>query len=185
MKGTIRKEILEKRKNLNREDLAKKSQCIKDHILSWDEYKRSDKIMVYYSFRNEVLTNEIIESSFGRGKEVILPKSIKETREILPCKIASLDELVEGNYGIMEPPEKEIISRDEIDIVFVPGAAFDKKGFRIGYGAGYYDRFLDGYKGIKVGVCFNLQIVEDAYPDRHDISMDYLVTEKGIIKTGD
>jgi 5-formyltetrahydrofolate cyclo-ligase len=67
----------------------------------------------------------------------------------------------------------------------VPGVAFDMNGNRIGHGAGYYDRFLRGYDGIKAGICYGIQIVQDACPDEMDIKMDYIITEMGITKTGD
>ncbi len=182
MKKQVRKELIANRTSMTQEEVKKLSGMINSYILEWDKYKESKAIMTYYSFRNEVLTDDVINKSFELNKTVVLPKSIKEGSKILPCIIKSLSELKEENYGIMEPPTDNLLDRDELDIVFVPGVGFDKNGFRIGYGAGYYDRFLNGYKGIKVGVCFELQMVEHAFNDEHDIAMDYIITEKGIIK---
>ncbi|KMT23093.1 5-formyltetrahydrofolate cyclo-ligase [Clostridium cylindrosporum] len=185
MKKELRKELIKNRTSMENVEVEKLSALINSYIMEWDKYKEAKAIMSYYSFRNEVLTDELINHSFDEGKTVVLPKSIKEGSKILPCIIKSLSELKKENYGIMEPPTDNLLDRDELDIVFVPGVGFDKRGFRIGYGAGYYDRFLNDYKGIKVGVCFELQMVEYAYNDEHDIAMDYIITEKGIIKTGD
>lgn len=185
MKKELRKDLISKRTSMPIEEVEQLSNKINSYIMEWDEYKNSNAIMSYYSFRNEVLTDELINDAFSQNKTVVLPKSIKEGSKILPCIIKSLSELKKENYGIMEPPTDNLLERDELDIVFVPGVGFDKRGFRIGYGAGYYDRFLNDYKGIKVGVCFELQVVEHAYNDKHDIAMDYIITEKGIIKTGD
>ena len=182
MKKQVRKELIAKRASMSLEEVKNLSDMINSYILEWDKYKESKAIMTYYSFRNEVLTDDVINKSFELNKTVVLPKSIKEGSQILPCIIKSLSELKEENYGIMEPPTDNLLDRDKLDIVFVPGLGFDKNGFRIGYGAGYYDRFLNGYKGVKVGICFELQVVEHAFNDEHDIAMDYIITEKGIIK---
>lgn len=182
MKKEVRMGILEKRKALCTNKVEELSKKINQHILNWDKYKDSNKIMVYMAFRNEVKTMDIIKDSFSKSKIVVLPKSIKETSKIIPCVIENLDELKSGSYGIMEPYGNNIADRDTLDIIFVPGVAFDRNGYRIGYGAGYYDRFLAGYKGIKAGICYEMQIVEDAFHDAYDASMDYLITEEGIIK---
>lgn len=185
MKKELRKELIKNRTSMDSVEVGKLSSTINSYIMEWDKYKDSKAIMTYYSFRNEVLTDELINNAFDNKKTVVLPKSIKEGSQILPCIITSLSDLKKENYGIMEPPTDNLLERDKLDIVFVPGVGFDKRGFRIGYGAGYYDRFLSDYKGIKVGVCFELQVVDHAYNDEHDIAMDYIITEKGIIKTGD
>ncbi len=185
MKKELRKELISKRAAMDVKEVENLSSIINSYIMDWDIYKNSKALMTYYSFRNEVLTDELINKSFETNKTVVLPKSIREGNKILPCIIKSLSELKKENYGIMEPPTDNLLDRDELDVVFVPGVGFDKRGFRIGYGAGYYDRFLSDYKGVKVGVCFELQVVDYAYNDEHDIAMDYIITEKGIIKTGD
>lgn len=185
MKKELRKELISNRTSLESNVVEKLSSKINEYIINWEHYKKANAFMTYYSFRNEVLTDELINKAIEEGKTVVLPKSIKEGSKILPCIIKSLSELKKENYGIMEPPTDNLLERDKLDIVFVPGVGFDKKGFRIGYGAGYYDRFLSDYKGIKVGVCFDLQVVDHAYNDSHDIAMDYIISEKGIIKIGD
>jgi 5-formyltetrahydrofolate cyclo-ligase len=185
MKNDIRNSILNKRSNLPQHQISEFSHEIYQKIINWPFFKEANSIMIYYAFKNEVLTDDIIHHALNTGKQVILPKSIKEGRKIIPCKINSLDQLKSGNYGVMEPPTNDISEKSQIDVIFVPGVAFDNKGFRIGYGAGYYDRFLKGYTGIKAGVCFELQLVENAYPHEYDIPMDYLVTEKEILKIGD
>lgn len=185
MKKELRKELIKNRASMEKIDVEKLSGIINNYIINWEPYKNSKAFMTYYSFRNEVLTDELINNALEKEKIVVLPKSIKEGSKILPCIIKSIGDLREENYGIMEPPTDNLLERDKLDIVFVPGVGFDKRGFRIGYGAGYYDRFLNDYKGIKIGVCFELQVVDHAHNDSHDIAMDYIITEKGIIKTGD
>lgn len=185
MKAEVRKEILGKRKYMSKEEVQSLSNKIQNYILEWNPYKESKGIMAYMDFRNEVKTDKIINNAFEEGKTLVLPKSIKETITILPCIVESIGDLKLGTYGIMEPDDKNIADINTIDMVLVPGVAFDKDGYRLGYGAGYYDRFLKDYKGIKVGLCFDLQWVHNVYKDEHDISMDYLITERGIIRIGD
>lgn len=185
MKKLLRAEIIKKRQNMTEMEFKKYSFEVFNNIINWQLFKDKNNLMFYYSFRNEVDTLEIIEECFRCGKNVFLPKTIKETTTILPCKIDSILDLEKGEYGIMEPPQRKIFPKNDIDIVFVPGVAFDRKGYRIGYGAGYYDRFLRDYKGIKVGICFEFQVMENVFQEEHDVSMDYLITERGITNTGD
>lgn len=185
MKIQTRKMMIKNRDEmspLERENLSKK---ILDNIIQWEVFQGAKRIMTYHSFRSEVDTIQLIKYSLNSSKEVILPKSIKDGFKILPCRIDSLDELEKSSYGILEPLEEKVVDRDSIDLIIVPGVAFDREGFRLGYGAGFYDRFLEEYKGITAGVCFSSQIIEDVYKDEHDARMDYLITEMGITKTGD
>jgi 5-formyltetrahydrofolate cyclo-ligase len=185
MKKIIRKEILEKRDMLAKSQVEELSSKIHSNVLKWDKFINASTIMIYSNYKNEVITKGIIEDCFKMNKSVILPKSLKESHEILPCIVKNFDELIPGVYGIFEPDGRNIIEKNEIELVIVPGVAFDKNGDRIGHGAGYYDRFLNGYEGIKAGICYGFQIVENAWPNEMDIKMDYLITEMGITKTGD
>lgn len=182
MKKVVRKEILKKRDMLSGEQVEKLSNQIQSNILCWDKFNEASTIMVYSNYKNEVSTKHINETILKLNKRLILPKVIKETRDILPCLVTEFNELTPGVYGIYEPDGSRIIQRNEIDLVIVPGVAFDINGDRIGHGAGYYDRFLRGYNGIKAGICYEFQIVENAYPDQYDIKMDYIITEVGIRK---
>lgn len=185
MKKIIRKEILEKRDLLTKPEVEKLSSEIQSNVLIWEKFINASTVMIYSNYKNEVATGRIIEECFKMNKRVVLPKVIKETREILPCIVKGMDGLIQGVYGIYEPDGSSIIERSEIELVIVPGVAFDMNGNRIGHGAGYYDRFLRGYDGIKAGICYGIQIVQDACPDEMDIKMDYIITEMGITKTGD
>lgn len=182
MKRDIRKKVLEIRKSLDTHEVKKLSQEITQIIMQWDIYKYAKSIMVYSAIKNEVNLEKIVFDAIKNNKIVIYPKTIKETFNIIPCVVSKIEELQIGEYGILEPSKNELIDKNKIDIVFVPGVAYDDKGYRIGYGAGYYDRFLRDFNGIKVGICFSFQIVEDTFKDEHDIKMDYIITEKGILK---
>lgn len=185
MKKLLRKEILEKRDSMSNMQVEELSNRILNHILNWDKFIDASTIMLYSSYKNEVVTKGIIKECFKRNKKVVLPKSIKESHDIIPCLVSGFEELIQGVYGIYEPDGTNVIEKNKINLVIVPGVAFDMNGDRIGHGAGYYDRFLKGYNGIKAGICYGLQIVENAWPDEFDIKMDYLITEMGITKIGD
>lgn len=186
MKKATRKQILDSRKNMSKEEVETKSEAISNLLFDTDFYKDSSVIMAYIDFRNEVETETIIKKALSDKKRVVIPISVVETRQLILSEIIDYDkELTSGTYGILEPKPEFIreIEPDLIDLVLVPGVAFDRKGFRIGYGAGYYDRFLERVRPEipKIALSFELQIVEDAFPDQHDFPVEYVITEKEVI----
>ncbi|WP_168190034.1 5-formyltetrahydrofolate cyclo-ligase [Caloramator sp. E03] len=185
MKKEIRKNMILLRNSYDEKILDEISTKITDNIFDWQIFKDSKVVMLYSSIKSEVRTKKIIIKALEDLKVVALPKTLKDIGQIIACSINDMNGLSIGTYGTLEPNDTKIIDKNDIDIVFVPGVAFDYKGFRIGYGAGYYDRYLKDYDGIKIGVCYGFQLIDDVFHDEHDIKMDYLVTEKGIIKIGD
>ncbi len=187
MKNEIRKKVLDARKSMNIDDVQSKSDTITDYLINSDFYKNSKVIMAYIDFRNEVMTEKLIKQAIADGKRVVIPISIVETRQLLLSEIIDYDnELSPGAYGILEPKSEFIREVDPllVDLVLVPGVAFDNRGYRIGYGAGYYDRFLERVRKEteKVALAFDLQMVEHAHEDSHDFPVQYVVTESGIIE---
>ena len=185
-KNDIRKQILKSRDELDYEISIEKSRKAAENVVKSDIFAKAENIMVFSSFRSEIGTIDIINAIFANRKKLFMPLSLMETNEIVTCLILSLDDLELGNYGILEPKKKSIFIGDskELDLIIVPGAAFDMNGHRIGYGAGYYDRLLSrpDIKAVSIGLCFDMQIVPYVPTSKHDISLDYLVTEKGVCK---
>ncbi|WP_129598392.1 5-formyltetrahydrofolate cyclo-ligase [Anaerophilus nitritogenes] len=186
MKENIRKNILQKRKNLSVEEVNKKSKEIFEHLKSFSSYNNAHNVMVYMDFRNEVKTDKIIEDLLSQNKKVVLPISIKETRQLLLSELRDpKKELSVSSYGILEPKENFIreVNPKTIDLVLVPGVAFDRSGFRIGYGAGYYDRFFQNihHPIISIALAFDLQIIDKVPTHSLDYPVDYIITEKEII----
>lgn len=186
-KERIRKETLEKRKSMFSEELIEKSDFVTEKLLSTDLYRNANTIMAYIDFRNEVQTEKIIKTAIADGKRIVIPISIVETRQLLLSEIINYDtELESGAYGILEPKKEYIRETDAklVDMVLIPGVAFDERGFRVGYGAGYYDRFLERVRddASKIALAFELQIVDYAFEDSHDVPVDMIVTESRIIK---
>lgn len=188
-KKELRRQILALRDSLGEEEVACKSELIINKITSMEIYNKSKFIMSYVDFRNEVKTQEFIEASLESGKRVAVPltgKDEKGNRIIIPCEILNIKyELERNSFGILEPKKeyRRAINPMELDLIIVPGVAFDLRKNRIGYGAGYYDRFLAFVRKdcIKLGVAFDFQVVEEIDAKSHDISVDIIVTEKRLI----
>ena len=181
-KNSLRKSVLSFRISLDKNDVLSMSDDIFRQFLSIEKIQTSSRFMLYVDFRNEVATGEIISTLLDLDKEVYLPVTLKNDKKLIPKRIFSLDDLVSGAYGILEPNvDAPIIDPSLLDVVVVPGSVFDKKGYRTGYGGGYYDRFLENTDAIRVGVCFDFQLVDDVFPENHDKRMDFIITEKNFL----
>ena len=180
-KDKIRDSIFKKRNELEKKEVIEKGNIVKEKLSSLEEYKKAKTVMFFLSFGKEVYTYDMVKEALGdKNKKVIVPK-IKEF-EIIPCSIKEFLELAPGAYRILEPVEVKEANREEIDIVLVPGIAFDQKGYRIGFGKGYYDRFLKGLKALKIGLCMDFQVVNEISHREWDVPMDVIITEKEVIK---
>ncbi len=178
MKKLIREALLQKRElhTATEED----SNRITQKLLSLPEIKVSKYILLYYPHKNEVNTLPVIQKLLKEGKSVLLPKV--QGKDIIPIKINNLFQLKKGYAGIKEP-EGEAVSPEKIDVVIVPGVAFDRKGHRLGYGKGYYDRFLLKTKAKKIGLAYDFQIVQEIPAEEHDVPLDLIITPTQIIHT--
>ncbi|WP_069648900.1 5-formyltetrahydrofolate cyclo-ligase [Caloranaerobacter ferrireducens] len=186
-KSELRRKVLNKRKELSNRDIVNLSDKIIDLLINTTLYKNANYIMTYIDFRNEVKTEKLIKKSLEIGKKIIIPISLTESRELLLSELKDYDnELTTGAYGILEPKKEYIrkVSSQILDLIIVPGVVFDKRGYRIGYGGGYYDKFLLNIsKSVpKVALAFDFQVVEKINEEKHDIPVDYIITEKGIVK---
>lgn len=184
-KNELRKIILQKRDGLTIEEHKKLSSMILTGIMDWNRYKNCDSMLIYVSFRSEADTYELINNALCLGKKVYCPKVSGD--DMIFYRIDSTDDLVEGYMGIMEPRGGlTAFDKTEGDIlVIMPGSVFDINGNRIGYGKGFYDRFLAEcqQKGIKlttVALAFSLQVVDNIKTEEHDYKVDYIITEKEI-----
>src|SRR3989344_4436157 len=181
MKNQLKEKILEKRNSLSKEEVIEKSRKIKLNLFNLESYKKSKTAMFFVSFSSEVNTQDMINESIGR-KTAIAPKVVQN--EIEPSVIIDLDSLIpSGKFGIPEPIELMKIAYKNIDLVLVPGIAFDKEGHRICYVFGYYDKFLKKVpKAVKIGLCFDFQVVDKVPREEHDVPVDLIVTEKGVLE---
>lgn len=186
MKALLRKKILEMRAGLTEAEISSLSRSVFNNIVDAGLLNNKNSIMTYLDFRNEVRTGDILSYALANNLTLSIPVCIPETKELIAARIAALEELAVGHYGIREPkPEKtRITDCNTLDIVFTPGAVFDDHGNRIGYGAGYYDKFFKrlGKDVLKVALAYSFQVVDQVPADEYDIPVDFIVTEKEVIK---
>lgn len=174
-KGEIRKETLKKRKNVTERD--QKDEKIFKTLINQQFYKSAKSIMTYISYNGEVDTHKLIEKMLLDEKCLYAPKCVSKT-EMEARKFEKISDLSVGAYGILEPLGD---TSEDFDLIIVPGVAFNESLHRIGYGAGYYDRFLKGKKAVTVGLFYEIQKCEFE-SDPYDLSLDYIITEKAIYK---
>lgn len=144
-------------------------------------FKRSKSILLYSSLPDELDTAPIIGTCLGQCKDIYLPRV--EGNDIVILKANDLH-LAKGSYNIYEPTGDNIITDISIiDIAIIPGIAFDKKGNRLGRGKGFYDRFLSNFKGTKIGIGYEFQLLDAIPVEEHDKCMDWVVTPNAVIET--
>lgn len=184
-KKQLRKDILGKRSKLTKENIVDYSKTITNTLKDLDAYKDAKRIMCFVSMGTEVDTHPLIEQAIGDDKSIVIPITVDATRELLLSDLFSLSELEVADHDIEIPKEgfTRLVEAGTVDLVLVPGLAFAKNGHRVGYGGGYYDRFLAKLdKSIpKIAIGFDLQRVEEVPTKDFDIPVDSLITEKGVI----
>ena len=174
LKNNLRKIALEKRKLL---DCNKLSNKIMQNLTSLPKYKESKHIISYSPLKYEVDTRYCNQD---KTKDIYLPRVNGDNLDICPCS-----DLCKGSFGILEPQSSAIIDYSYIDMVLIPACAVDKNGYRLGYGKGFYDRFLPLLPAncLKVVLIFSELLFDTVYPDKYDVKSDIIITEKEIIKT--
>lgn len=180
-KEELRKINKQKRKELSLCEVKEKSQKAFKNFINSEVYKNAKVIMLYYPLGNETDTSYIYSQALEDNKTVVFPVTDIKTNEMTAVMADKNTKFSKGGYSVFEPFDKKEIDKQLIDVVIVPGIAFDKKGFRVGFGKGCYDRFLDRTNAIKVGYCYDFQIVETILKDSFDIKLDYLVSESGMV----
>lgn len=182
MKDEIRKQIVKKRKNTPYSEIINKSKSIEKKLLKTSEFKKSNNILFYISYDNEVNTHNIIKKTIRSNKVVYVPISDVKNKKIIISKLEDWDDLSVGAYGILEPKDKNKFSVDKIDLILIPGIAFDDKGNRIGHGMGYYDKLLKKFKNTtNIGLAFEFQLINTIKNKKYDVPVDKIITEERII----
>ena len=174
-KSELRQALKVSRNNMTPEEVTEKSNKICDKVINSDFFKNAGIVMVYLSFKNEVNTRKIIEKAFAENMKVLVP--ITSGDDMYLSVLENLTSFKKGAFGIDEP---SVINEwsGKIDICIIPGLGFDKSGGRIGFGKGYYDKFLSKNSCIKIGIAYSDQIKENVFSEPHDIPMDIVVTEE-------
>ncbi len=184
-KQKIRQAFLKKRDMLPVDIKKEKDTLIKKHVIEQPEFIKAKTVLFYASFRSEVDTKEIINISLKTGKTVILPKVDRQEKVLKLYEIKDINELSPGYMQIMEPTasEERLKSLADIDLLLIPGAAFDLQGNRLGYGAGFYDKLLSDMKKkiLIIAPAYEEQVAEKIAAEPHDVKVDRIITDKRII----
>lgn len=181
-KKSIREEILNRRKGITAASCLSMSFDLQDRFLSSPEFRNADLVALYSPIFNEVFTEKVAAASRLAAKRIAYPRVLGDTLEFVELKEG--ESLKPGAYGILEPPGESPLLLRDIDLVVIPGVAFDLSGRRLGYGKGYYDRaVVSRSKHTRlVGFSFELQVVEHLPEDPHDVRIDLLFTEERVIR---
>lgn len=175
-KKDIRKRVLAIRENLTDKEWEENSRQIYDKVTSHPFFLQANTIYCYIDYRREVATRAVIEYAWKLGKKVAVPKVVGD--EMHFCEIKSFEELECGYKGIQEP-KSQISANDDEALVIMPGAAFDISCHRIGYGKGYYDKYLHVHPKQKtIGIAFELQMLEKVPSEEYDVCPDIIITEE-------
>jgi 5-formyltetrahydrofolate cyclo-ligase len=188
IKKILRKEILEKRENIDIDIKKKMDKEILNRFYESKYYNEARNVFIYISYGSEIDTKDIINKALKENKRIYVPRTEFKTRIMDAVEISSLDKLIVNSYGILEPSENEPhIDPNGLDLILVPGVAFDRNGGRMGYGAGFYDRYFkkingDNIKRItKLALAYDFQVIGEVPMEELDMPVDYIITEKEFI----
>lgn len=185
-KKAQRKFLLSQRRSLSAKERKLYSDKIVQAIINSPEYKRAKICFLFASMPDEVQTKELILDAFKAGKRVCLPYITSVSDKTMEAsEIYSLDELVEGTYGILSVPKDKVrvVDPKDIDFVLVPAVGFDKAGYRLGMGGGYYDRYLARMdKAYLMAGIYACQLVDEIIKDEYDAQIDAVITENEFIR---
>lgn len=172
MKKELRQTVLNQMKKLSGKEKEQADSWLTQRLLSSAAYQKAQLIATYLSMPHEVSTAAFIKQAQLDGKRVLVPKTYGQGRMIF----VDYDEsrLQKSSFGLLEPMSEEAVDKTEIDLIHVPGVVFNSQGFRIGYGGGYYDRYLDDYEGTSVSTIYQVQ-QEDFTPAQHDVAVKELI----------
>ena len=180
-KVELRKRLKAERARLSAEQAALSSEQVSRHILACDAYRKAHCIMGYLAFGKELSVDAVLLAALAEGKTVVVPMVTSAT-EMTPVVLQNMHDFELDRYGIrsVRQPAEQIAPQD-IDLVLVPGVAFDREGGRLGMGAGYYDRFLPQAKrAVLMGVAYDCLLQSELPKDEHDVCMQLLASESGV-----
>lgn len=183
-KKILRKNIIEIRDNFEATDKKKADKIINETLKEQSFFKESKNIFIYIGFGSEIDTGDYIDDFLDSGKCIIIPRIDTITKEMEGVQINNMNDLQRNKYGILEPRATiKGFEKNFIDLVVMPGVAFDTAGSRVGYGGGYYDKFLQNINASvqKVALAYEFQVIDKVPSEDHDIKADFIITEKRII----
>ena len=177
MKAELRKKILQEMKALSQEQKHAMDRVLTERFLQHPFYQEAKTIATYLSFTHEFQTQELIERALKDGKKVLIPKTYPKGR--MEFVVYDPQQLVKTSFGLLEPQgDLEVVEPSQIDLIHVPGLAFTTEGYRIGYGGGYYDRYLEHFAGQSLSTIYPCQVQEFNF-ENHDIPVQEVLIYEG------
>jgi 5-formyltetrahydrofolate cyclo-ligase len=182
-KRELRRATVARRDQLSPDEIRRLSAAASSLLAQLPEFRAAHTVMFFVSFGSEVDTLPAIRVALADGKRVAAPRADRRRHGLKPCEVTDLEaDLAPGAYNIREPQRHcRPVPLDEIDVIIVPAAAWGEDGYRVGYGGGYYDRFLGRVpSALRIGLGLEMQVVPEAPHGRKDLPVDILVTDKGV-----
>ncbi len=183
-KKAFRKSMLVRRDAIPYENRIEADKVRNERIRNWEIYQTTELLLFYVSYRSEADTLQLLKKALEAGRKVAVPRVVGT--DMVFYRITDFSQLIEGYKGILEPDKEQteaITDLPECTLLFVPGCAFDERGGRMGYGGGFYDRFMEAYPDVlRVALAYEEQLVEDVPKEVHDKLVDVIVTEKRIVQ---
>jgi 5-formyltetrahydrofolate cyclo-ligase len=184
-KKEARRQVRQDVRRLTAAERADKSAAIRLRLNALPELRQAQVVMGFLPMPDELDTLPILADLLAAGKRVYVPRTFV-LRRMIAVRLSDLEKLRQGEFGILEPETEETCAVDELDFIIVPGRAFDRKGNRLGRGAGFYDEFMAqaGFRAIRCGVAFACQVLDEIPHDERDLPVAILVTENEILRCG-
>ena len=185
MKTVLRKQYKQIRSQLTTSQVTNNSEKIATYLFETAFWKNSSVVMLYLSFQNEVITDRIYKRGWQEGKTMLIPICSPQNGIMTMSKLSAFEQLTHNRYGIRELPDglQQIVPPETIDLCLIPGIAFDKYGNRLGFGSGYYDRYLAKISPDvpRIALAHSCQLYDGVLPtDQYDLPMHYMLTEYGL-----
>lgn len=179
-KNSLRRLLLQRRDSISADYMSIASRQIQKNLKKIDAYRAAKRIAGYYSIGSEVKTGSIIQEILTDGKIFALPRV--EGDNIVFCQVKDFDDLEKGEFGIMEP-KTNCPTINDFDVILVPAVAMTSVGQRLGYGMGYYDRFLANTSAVTIALTYSKLLIKNIPKSEHDVIIQWVVTEDDVIST--
>ncbi|MBY0187772.1 5-formyltetrahydrofolate cyclo-ligase [Bacillus altitudinis] len=181
MKKELRLQTLAMLEQISTEEFNRHASLLHEHVLQLPAWKQAKTIALTMSRGKEIPTMPLIEKAWEEGKTVCIPTCFPKTKEMVFYEYTPETKMTSSYFGLLEPDplESTVVHKEAIDLIIVPGVCFDQRGYRIGYGGGYYDRYLADYHGTTLALCLSVQQVDHLPAEPHDIPVSIMVSEKG------